>query len=312
MENLIISFNAIISVFLIVAVGFTAGRTGVLREEVLPSFNNAAFRFFMPFLLFKNIYTTDVKALFDRKLVFFIVSSLIALCVVLTFLVDRTKWSAARRGAVIHVLCRSNLVLLGLPIATELYGAGGIGPMPIVVAVTIPMFNVLAVCTLEIHRGGNVSPGIILLGILKNPLILGSIAGVLCLMLRVTLPAVIGSAVGSLAAAATPLTLFLLGAAFRFDAVKPNLRALAACTVMRLAVIPSVFVGAGIILGFRGAALTCILMVFGCPTAANAYTMAQQMGSDAEFTGECSILSTFFSCFTLFLWIFLLKEAGLI
>ena len=64
-------------------------------------------------------------------------------------------------------------------------------------------------------------------------------------------------------------------------------------------------------LGFRGVALGIILLVFAAPVAVNSYTMALQMDGDANLAGGIVLLTTALSCFTLFLWIWLLKSLGL-
>ena len=43
----------------------------------------------------------------------------------------------------------------------------------------------------------------------------------------------------------------------------------------------------------------------------NSYTMALQMDGDADLAGGIVLLTTALSCFTLFLWIWLLKSLGL-
>ena len=65
-------------------------------------------------------------------------------------------------------------------------------------------------------------------------------------------------------------------------------------------------------MGFRGAELVAILSAFGCPLGTVTYAIAQQMDSDSELAGELVFFSTVFSCLTLFLQIFTLKELSYI
>ena len=81
--------------------------------------------------------------------------------------------------------------------------------------------------------------------------------------------------------------------------------------VSRLIVNPALLVALAAALGFRGVALGIILLVFAAPVAVNSYTMALQMDGDANLAGGIVLLTTALSCFTLFLWIWLLKSLGL-
>ena len=65
-------------------------------------------------------------------------------------------------------------------------------------------------------------------------------------------------------------------------------------------------------MGFRGIPLACIMLVFAPPVAVASYTMAAEMDSDGDLAAEVVVLTTAFSCVTMFMWIWLLKMLGLI
>ena len=69
--------------------------------------------------------------------------------------------------------------------------------------------------------------------------------------------------------------------------------------------------GIGILLGFRGVQLGVMLALFASPTAVSSYTMAQQMGADADLAGGLVVATSAVSCITMFLWSFSLMELGL-
>jgi predicted permease len=81
--------------------------------------------------------------------------------------------------------------------------------------------------------------------------------------------------------------------------------------VGRLVIVPAFALTVGILLGFRDVALVTLIAIFAAPCAVSSYTMAQQMDSDAELAGNTVIFSSLLSCFTMFMWIFMLKNFGL-
>jgi len=48
------------------------------------------------------------------------------------------------------------------------------------------------------------------------------------------------------------------------------------------------------------------------PCAVASFAMAQQMDSDGELAGNCVIFSSALSCITMFLWVFITKNLGLL
>lgn len=312
MQNLIVSFNAIAPLFVLIVIGFFIRRRGFVRDEALPQMNNLAFTIFLPALLFNNLYSTDVRSAFSPKLLVYAVFSALAVYVLAVVCVCAFEKDSKSRGAMIQAIYRSNFVLLGLPVVQALFAGQDLGVTSVVVAVIVPIFNVLAVITLEVFRGGHVQWKKVLIGIVKNPLIIGSCLGFACMALGITLPVFLHSSIKSLAAAATPLALVVLGASIHLDMIADNKRNLVICVLGRLVVSPLIFATGGVLLGFRGIELATLLAMLAAPTAVSSFTMAQQMDSNGELAAEAVVMTSGFSCITMFLWIFVFKQMGLI
>ena len=75
--------------------------------------------------------------------------------------------------------------------------------------------------------------------------------------------------------------------------------------------IPAVTLLPAVLLGFRGVALASLLPVFASSTAINSFTMAQQMGGDAELAGNIVVGTSALCSLTLFFWCFLFRSLGL-
>ena len=135
--------------------------------------------------------------------------------------------------------------------------------------------------------------------------------GVLALAAKIRLPYVLEKTVQSVSGIASPLQLFLLGAFFQFSGIRRYARELTAVVAAKLIVFPGLFLGLGALLGFRDAAFVSLLGVFASPTAVNSFTMAQQMGGDAELAGDTVVVTSAVSMLTMFLWVFLFKSLGM-
>lgn len=311
MENLMISANAVLPMCLVMALGYGTRRLGWLRREEISTINKIAFRIFLPCLLYYNIYCSDLSGSFDPLLMAYAVGGVLltfGLALGYTLLTEKLP---ERRGVLIQGMFRSNYVIMGIPVATALLGADQLGTVSILIAVIVPLFNMLAVVVLEVFRGQKPKPLHILGQIAKNPLVIGSVLGILTLVAGIRLPHILEQTIQSVSAIASPLQLFLLGAFFQFSGLKTYRRELVTVSISKLIVSPGLFLGLGALLGFRGVAFVSLIGIFASPTAVNSFTMAQQMGGDAELAGDIVVTTSAASILTLFLWIFLFKSLGM-
>ena len=311
MENLMISANAVLPMCLVMALGYGTRRLGWLRREEISTINKIAFRIFLPCLLYYNIYCSDLSGSFDPLLMAYAVGGVLltfGLALGYTLLTEKLP---ERRGVLIQGMFRSNYVIMGIPVATALLGADQLGTVSILIAVIVPLFNMLAVVVLEVFRGQTPKPLHILGQIAKNPLVIGSVLGILTLVAGIRLPHILEQTIQSVSAIASPLQLFLLGAFFQFSGLKTYRRELVTVSIAKLIVSPGLFLGLGALLGFRGVAFVSLIGIFASPTAVNSFTMAQQMGGDAELAGDIVVTTSAASILTMFFWIFLFKSLGM-
>lgn len=312
MENLLLSVNAVLPMFLQLAAGFVSQRLGVLRREDVPRFNKVAFRVFVPCLLFYNVYESDLSAAVVPKLILFAVCGVLLVCALSVWGVTRFEPLPERRGVISQAIFRSNYVIMGLPIAQALVGSDNLGAVSVLIAIIVPLFNFLAVTVLEGFRGEKVRAGTILLEIAKNPLVVSSVLGILFQLLHIRLPGPVEQSVAALGGIGTSLQLFLLGAFFRFEGLKRYVRPLVTVTAIKLVLIPAVLLGTAAVLGFRGVEFVALFGIFASPTAVNSFTMVQQMHcGDEELAGDLVVSTSAFCMLSFFLWILVFKSLGL-
>ena len=79
----------------------------------------------------------------------------------------------------------------------------------------------------------------------------------------------------------------------------------------RLVLVPGIFLTIGALLGFRGVEFAGLIGVFASSTAVASFTMAQQMGGDAELAGDIVVVTSALCPFTIFGWILLFKSLGM-
>ena len=312
MENLLIALNCVLPVFIIICTGALTHRSGKVPEETFKHISTIAFNFLLPCMLFYSTYTTDLGTVFDPKLigyqVFFLLSWYIAGFILCTIFIPDHRV----RGAFIQTFYRSNIAIVGVTMADSMMGAPGVASMAVSIAILVPIYNILAVVTLEVCRGGKVELRPTLIGIAKNPLIFGCVSGIVLLLLGIELPASVLKAINQIGTAGSVMTLLALGATFTLSGVQKNLKKLIAANLLRLVIAPLVALLGALALGFRGNDLAIVLLCVAPSLATTSFPMAMARDSDHELTGQIVVTTSFFCCITLFFWIFALKQLGLL
>ena len=209
-------------------------------------------------------------------------------------------------------LFRSNFVIFGIPITESLFGSEKVGVAALLIAVIVTLFNILSVIALETFRGGKPNFRKISIGIIKNPLIIASCLGILTLLLKIKIPTAMEKTISDVSKIATPLSLILLGASFKFDNIKKYLKQTTIAVVGKTILTPCIILPICIMFGYRGVELTTLMIIFAAPTAISSFTMAQQMDSDSDLAGQIVVFTSAFYVVTVFMLIFILKQSHLI
>lgn len=83
-------------------------------------------------------------------------------------------------------------------------------------------------------------------------------------------------------------------------------------TVVKLMILPALFLPLAVHLGFTDEKLVALLVMLGSITTPACYVMAKQMGHEGVLTGSVCVTTTLFSAFSLTFWLFVLRSLGYI
>jgi len=310
-ENLIFSINVVLPMFLIMCLGVFLRKINIFDEKFLKTANTFTFKVLLPTLLFYNIYTSNLSDSFNGKLVLFAVSTVIITIALLFVIVPKFEKDNKNRGVLIQGLFRSNFVLFGIPICTNIFGDVSIGVTSMLIASIIPLYNFFAVIILDVYSKDKLEIKSTVISILKNPLIIGSATGILLSLLNIKLPTAIENTIYDLSKIATPFALVLLGGEFKIGNVYKNIKNIIIVCLGKLVVIPTIVLSIAIMLGFKGVELGALLAMIAAPVAVSSFIMAQQYNANDELAGQIVFISTTFSSITIFIFTYIFKTVGL-
>jgi predicted permease len=162
----------------------------------------------------------------------------------------------------------------------------------------------------ETLRGGKADPVKMLKRILTNPIIDGGIAAFIVMMLGITLPAPVTNTVTALSDATAPIAMILLGAALNIQGFSSDRWRILVCTIGKLVVFPAIGITGAVLLGLRDVPLIAVTLMTAAPVALASYAMADSMGGNGKLAGELVVVTTITSCFTIPVFLFILKTNG--
>ena len=318
LESFLYSLNIIAPIFIIVLLGVLMKKRGFIDAGFIAICDKLVFKLALPALLFIDIATADAGDTLDVRLIIFcaamVVLTFILPCLILPIFVKDN----AKRGAFIQGVYRSNAAILGITLATSMFGEVGAATISMVLPFVVVLFNVFAVILLSVYAPADVrlKPVELLkrIGktIITNPLIIAIALALVWKLTGLELPLLVDRSLNYLANMSMPLALISLGANFKVESLHGRVGLAILSSACKTIVVPTLAVFAGIAFGVRGVGLGVIFIIFGGPAAVSSYIMAKEMKSDYELASQILLISTLMSLFTLFAGIFILKQTGLI
>ena len=324
MEDIIFAINATAPIVLMVVVGYFLKKIGLIDATLAKAANRLVFKVFLPCMLFLNVYKIESFEDIDFTFVWYALGATLVLFLGAIASVRLITPENAKRGALLQSVFRANYALVGIPLATSLFGERGSIMATVLSAFIVPLFNTLAVIGLSIYSPGK-KPEFkrVVVDIAKNPLIqaiaLGFVAlGIRALFVelgvdfRLTDIQPIYKTLSNLSSVATPLALVALGAQFELSAIPELKKHIIFGVVTRNFVVPLLGIGAAYFLGgFEGAHFATFVADFCTPVAVSSVPMAQEMEADTALAGQLVVWTTVFSAISIFLASYVLKVLGI-
>lgn len=279
---------------LAVVVGYVTARTGILGAGGRQVLGLLAFYVLAPFLLFSVLAAADVGALFSALLP---VSAVAAVTMMLAFaLVALLIWRRSIPHTVIGSLSSGyvNGNNFGIPIAVYMLGDAAFAA-PIVL-LQLLLFAPFALATLGAQVEGRSSVRSIVRSTFANPIIIGSLAGVLVAVTGVELPPIVFDPIELIGQAAVPVMLISYGMSLpgqRLLGPGSGRRDVLLATALKLVAMPLVAWAFGrFVFGLDGIALYAVTVLAALPTAQNVYNFSQRYETAEVVARDTVFLTT--------------------
>ncbi|QSX09372.1 AEC family transporter [Alkalibacter rhizosphaerae] len=313
-QNLVFSLGVALPIFLVILTGYILRRVDFIDQEFVKKANRLVFYIALPLKLFNDVRNMDIEKIVDLRFFTFVAAAIVCSVGVAWLISYLVGIHPDQRGTFIQGSFRGNFLYVGFSLIENILGSLGAKP-PMVLALTIPLYNILSLVIFAFNKPegtGKISIGSSMKDLASNPMIIGISFGILAVWLNPPIPDFTLKTIDYVQSMATPLALLSIGASFDLQKVGRKIRATAWAVACKLVIFPTLAVAAGFMMGFDGADLLNIYVLFGVPTSTVSFIFAMTMDGDGELASSIIMTTTLFSVFSTTLFIFGLKTLGIL
>ncbi len=288
-----------IPVFALVFCGWIAARRNLLSTEGIDGINTFVFMFALPPMMFRAMSAYPVSEYFDIRFVAaYLVTALIIFFGSRALAGVETSDSTQGIGLA-FAATHGNIGYLGLPLIAQLGDPRRLPGIAMALIVDIFVVIVMSIVLFEfartsnqavISRAARIQKSIV--GLLKTPLILGIIAGILFSSAGWKLPASADTFVKLLGSAAGPCALFGIGASLGARKAVID-RTVSGLIAIKLVIHPALMAVAMLLFRVEPGMAAVGILAAGLPTASNAFILSQRYGVDTRQMTAAIVLGTF-------------------
>ena len=297
-------------VFSMLFLGVALKRLGLIDAAFINTASALVFRGTLPTLLFLGIVQADLRtALQPALLVYFVLATLG--CFLLAWGWAILRCPKADRGIYTQGAFRGNNGIIGLALATSMYGDYGLSVGAVLGGVVILSYNTLSAIVLAIYSPeAKTDVWSLTKNILSNPLIVGVLAAIPFAAWQISLPDWLLTSGEYFAQMSLPLALICIGGTLTLESLRESSGVAISSSLMKVLWLPLVATLGAWLWGFRDADLAILFLYFASPTAAASFVMAKAVGGNHQLAAAIIVLTTLATVVTTNLGLFVLQWAG--
>jgi hypothetical protein len=309
----------VLPVFGLIAIGYAAAWSGVLRRETGEALSEFVFIIAIPVLVFRTLATASFEGASPWGLWIAFFSAFGVMWVLGAATIRRVFGRDARAGVVAGIsTAYGNTVLVGIPLALAAYGDTGAVVMSLIIAIHLPvMMTVSTILIDHAERADGIvsaEAGVraiarnVAVNLLRNPLTAALALGVLWHLLGVPLAGLPGILVDRIADVASTLALVAMGMSLRNYGLRGHIQAGLVLAALKLLLMPAlVLVAARYLIPMPPVWAKVAVIAAACPTGVNAYVVAARFRTGEALASNAITISTGLAVASMMLWLTVLE-----
>ncbi|MCD9149315.1 AEC family transporter [Pseudophaeobacter flagellatus] len=299
--------------FAIIGLGYWAGRTRFFSEEATAYLTKFVFFFPLSAMIFRFSANLSFGEIFELDLVLAYLAGTMAVYLIVTLVAMLRGLDMPTTAVEAQCAAIGNVGFLGLPMMSMLFGEASVGPMMVVLSIDLVVFSSLIVILINIGQRkaqsgiqmddpasglGLATLKLVLLGLLRNPMILAICAGLAWSAAEIPIPVPMNDFLSILGGAATPGALFAIGASLASKSAE-RMQIAAWISFAKLVLHPlCVAICVLYLFPVASFAATVAIAAASLPVAGNVYMLAQHYGVAPHRASAAILISTIASIVT--------------
>jgi malonate transporter len=304
---LITAFANVLPLFALIVLGILLRRGGLINEEFIASASRLVFKLALPVMVFRRLSVLPgvPPQLFGGIAIFAGVTAAAAGILVIAL----RRIPGAQSASAVQGAFRSNIAIVGLAVIESWYGVTALAYGAVVLALIMPLYNVLAVVVLShgTRTEGEALPARILRELASNPLIWAVIVGLIFALSGLRVGGTADRTLEYLSRLTLPLALIGIGGSLSFSSMKHGRALWSLASAVKLVLLPALVFAIALVSKIEPEVMKVVTLAAACPTAVASFPMARAMGADAPLAGEIVSVTTLVSVLTLTGWMTVLE-----
>jgi predicted permease len=297
-------------VFSMLFLGVALKRFGLIDAAFINTASALVFRGTLPTLLFLGIVQADLRSALQPALLLYFVLATLG-CFLLAWGWAILRFPEADRGIYTQGAFRGNNGIIGLALATSMYGDYGLSLGAVLGGVVILSYNTLSAIVLAIYSPqAKTDVWSLTKNILSNPLIIGVLAAIPFAAWQIALPQWLLTSGEYFAQMSLPLALICIGGTLTLESLRESGSMAISSSLMKVLWLPLLATLGAWLWGFRDAELAILFLYFASPTAAASFVMAKAVGGNHQLAAAIIVLTTLATVVTTNLGLLVLQWAG--
>lgn len=294
-------FYKTIPFFALIGLGYSAAIVKFFSAEATTYLTRFVFYFALSAMLFRFSSDLSLGELYDPEFILAYLSASIVVYLLATAVAMFKNKPSSEAAVEAQCSVIGNVGFLGIPMLAILMGAKAVGFIMIILAVDLIVFGSLIILIIVVSKDKKLDIFLfyrLLIGLLKNPMIVSIICGLLWSASGWSLPGPVSDFIIMLGSAATPGALFAIGASLAQKSAE-KFETAAWLSFCKLVLHPlAVCVAVFYVFEVELYAATVMIAAASLPVAGNIFMVADHYNVAPKRASAAIFLSTVFSIFT--------------
>ena len=283
--------TSLLPVFFIIICGYILKKSNFPGDKFWPGAERIVYYILFPALLFSSSAGASWEYYSVASMVWAILATMFVMSGLLLIL---RPWLTQKDASFTSVFQGSIrfTTYIGLAAVFSLFGDEGLYLAAVLITVLIPLVNVLSIMVLVRYGGQERGWYWIFVTVIKNPLVIACLAGMLINLLGFQLPAVVETLATILGRGSLPLGLLAVGASLEISAIKKTGSEVIYACILKLILLPFIMWLTCILIGVDNLSTSVAVLFAALPGSPLSYILAKQLGGDTKLMSTIIVVQT--------------------